>query len=177
MSVTPLQAAHAIGGLAMGGVWHRPHLVSREQSALIDPAAPPVPPRIRRIKPEHLEALRQAMSDVVNVGGTGGQARVRDLEVCGKTGTSQRVSNTLRLAAQREEFEDDAWFVGFAPCRSPQIVVAGLLENGRKSSYAAALVRDVIQVWNLNRTRRPTSERDGPLDLSDPLDRSEGVKG
>lgn len=171
MSVTPLQAAHAIGGLAMGGVWHRPHLVSREHSGRIDPGAPPVPPRIRRIKSEHLKALRQAMSDVVNRGGTGGQARVRGLEVCGKTGTSQRVSNSLRLAAQREEFEDDAWFVGFAPCRSPQIVVAGILENGRKSSYAAALVRDVIQVWNLNRSRGKTSPPDGPLDLS------EGIEG
>ena len=171
MSVTPLQAAHAMGGLAMGGVWHQPHLVSHKQSSMIDPAARPVPPRIRPIAPEHFEALRQAMFDVVNGGGTGGQARVRGLEVCGKTGTSQRVSNSLRLAARQEEFEDDAWFVGFAPCRSPQIVVAGLLENGRKSSYAAALVRDVIQVWHVNRSRRHTSAPDGALT------RSEGIEG
>ena len=26
LTVTPLQLARAIGGLAMGGVWHRPHL-------------------------------------------------------------------------------------------------------------------------------------------------------
>ncbi len=147
MSVTPIQAAHSIAGLAMGGVWHRPHLVSHQQRVLIDPQSRPSPPRTVRIAAEHLDVLRQAMWDVVNNGGTGGQARLAGIEVCGKTGTSQRVSNALRLKAGREDFEDDAWFVGFAPCQSPEIVVAALLENGKHSYYAAALVRDILQAW------------------------------
>ena len=28
LTVTPLQLARAIGGVAMGGMWHRPHLVA-----------------------------------------------------------------------------------------------------------------------------------------------------
>ena len=163
MSVTPLQAAHAIGGLAMGGVWHRPHLVSYRERMRMDPEARAPAPRIHPVAPGHSRALRQAMYDVVNRGGTGGQARVRGLEVCGKTGTSQRVSNSLRLKANRKDFEDDAWFVGYAPCQSPRIVVAGLLENGQKSSYAAALVRDVLQVWHQKRRREPPPEPDGSL--------------
>ncbi|MGH9658355.1 MAG: penicillin-binding protein 2, partial [Bryobacteraceae bacterium] len=35
LTVTPLQLAHAIGGLAMGGAWYRPHLV--RQAALEEP--------------------------------------------------------------------------------------------------------------------------------------------
>ena len=163
MSLTPVQAAQAIGGLAMGGVWHRPHVVSYQQRSLIDPTSRPAQPRTVPLDAEHLETLRQAMWDVVNGGGTGGQARVKGLDVCGKTGTSQRVSNDLRLRANREDFEDDAWFVGFAPCRDPEIVVAALLENGKKSYYAAALVRDVMQVWLLNRRGVRSTEPDGTL--------------
>ena len=154
MAVTPIQAAHSIGGLAMGGVWHRPRLVSRSQMAAIDPGSGPDPPRRRDIDPGHMELLRQAMWTVVNGAGTGGQARLREIDVCGKTGTSQRVSNDLRLKANREDFEDDAWFVGFAPCDSPEIVVAVLLENGKHSYYAAAVARDILQVWLLGRNRR-----------------------
>lgn len=163
MSLTPIQAAQAIGGLAMGGVWHRPRLVSHQQRSLIDPTSRAAQPRIIPIDSEHLATLRQALWDVVNGGGTGGQARVKGLDVCGKTGTSQRVSNELRLRAKREDFEDDAWFVGFAPCRDPEIVVAALLENGKQSYYAAALVRDVMRVWLLNRHGMRSTDLDGTL--------------
>ncbi len=166
MSVTPIQAAYAIGGLAMGGEWHRPHVVSHQQRALIDPRNRPSPPRTRSISGAHLGALRQGMWDVVNNAGTGGQARLAGLDVCGKTGTSQRVSNDLRLRANREEFEDDAWFVGFAPCESPEIVVAALLENGKHSYYAAALVRDVMQVWLAGRHASSPEDAGGTLALS-----------
>lgn len=163
MSVTPLQAAHAIGGLAIGGVWHRPHLVSRSQLAAVAPGSEMPPPRVSPVAREHMEALREAMWSVVNDGGTGGQARLQALEVCGKTGTSQRVSNATRLKANREDFEDDAWFVGYAPCRSPEVVVAVLLENGKHSYYAAAVARDVIQVWMLNRTQDLLTDTEGTL--------------
>ena len=166
MSLTPIQAAHSIGGLAMGGVWHRPHLVSHQQRSVIDPGSRPAAPRTVPIETEHFEVLRQAMWDVVNGGGTGGQARLAGVDVCGKTGTSQRVSNDLRLKANREDFEDDGWFVGFAPCRSPEIVVAALLENGKHSYYAAAVVRDVLQVWMLGRQQEPPPDLDGTLALS-----------
>ncbi len=166
MSVTPIQAAHAIAGLAMGGVWHRPHLVSHQQRALMDPQSRPPPPRTASIAAEDQELLRQAMWDVVNNGGTGRQARLAGVDVCGKTGTSQRVSNELRLKAKREDFEDDAWFVGFAPCKNPEIVVAALLENGKHSYYAAALVRDVMQTWLATRELNFPPDTDRTLALS-----------
>lgn len=166
MSVTPIQAAHAIGGLAMGGVWHRPRLVSQRQIAKIRPDAQPESPRRVRIAADHKAILREAMWMVVNGAGTGRQARLASVDVCGKTGTSQRVSNALRLKAKREDFEDDAWFVGFAPCRNPELVVAVLLENGRHSYYAAAVARDVIQAWLVNRDVDLLTNTDGALAMS-----------
>ena len=166
MSVTPIQAAHAIGGLAMGGVWHRPRLVSQQQLSKIRPDAEPQPPRRVRIAADHKATLREAMWMVVNGAGTGRQARLAGVDVCGKTGTSQRVSNALRLKAKREDFEDDAWFVGFAPCHNPEIVVAVLLENGRHSYYAAAVARDVLQTWWVNRDADLMGTTDGALAMS-----------
>ncbi len=166
MSVTPIQAAHAIGGLAMGGVWHRPHIVSTRQRAEIDPQSRPAPPRRTDIDPQHMEVLRQGMWTAVNGAGTGRQARLSGIDVCGKTGTSQRVSNELRLRAKREDFEDDAWFVGFAPCSSPEIVVAVLLENGKHSYYAAAVARDVLQAWLVNRSPGMLTDLDPTLAAS-----------
>lgn len=163
LAVTPIQAAHSVGGLAMGGEWHRPHVVSHQERSSMDPDFRPPRPRTAPVRTRHLEALRQSMWDVVNGGGTGASARVSDLEVCGKTGTSQRVSNSLRLKAKREAFEDDAWFVGFAPCSDPRIVVAAVLENGRHSYRAAAIVGNVLKQWARNHPRNPTIERDSNL--------------
>ena len=84
---------------------------------------------------------------VVNGGGTGGAARLAEIEVCGKTGTAQRVSNALRLRSGRADFEDDAWFVGFAPCEAPRIVVAVLIENGQSSRLAAEMARAILEFW------------------------------
>jgi penicillin-binding protein 2 len=106
------------------------------------------------------------MRTVVNGAGTGRQARLSGIEVCGKTGTSQRVSNELRLRAKREDFEDDAWFVGFAPCSSPEIVVAVLLENGRHSYYAAAVARDVLQAWRVKESQHLLTDLDRTLAAS-----------
>ena len=163
MSVTPIQAAHAIGGLAMGGVWHRPHIVPHRHRAEIDPRSRPAAPRRWSIDPQHMEVLGKGMWTVVNGAGTGRQAHLSEIDVCGKTGTSQRVSNDLRLKAKREDFEDDAWFVGFAPCRSPEIVVAVLLENGKHSYYAAAVARDILQAWWLNREAEMSNDSDRTL--------------
>lgn len=163
LTATPLQLAHAIGGLAVGGVWRQPRLVSDGQLEQVRPGMRPPPPRREPLAPEHRAILREAMWTVVNGAGTGGQARLADIDVCGKTGTSQRVSDQLRRAANRPEFEDDALFVGYAPCAEPEIVVAVLLENRKASYYAAALARDVLQAWLLTRRAGEPADLDGAL--------------
>ena len=157
LTVTPLQVAHAIGGLAMGGVWSRPRLVSAGQAAELGrPRGAAPEPRREPIAPWHARIIRELLWGVVNDGGTGARARLADVEVCGKTGTAQRVSNRTRLQHDRAEFEDDAWFVGYAPCGDPEIVVAVLLENGAHSYFAAPIARDVIKAhFDKKKLRRP----------------------
>jgi penicillin-binding protein 2 len=140
LTVTPLQLTYAIGGLAMGGVWHTPHLVKQPQ--------PAASPRVARFDVSHAIEIVNALYGVVNDGGTGARARIPGIEVCGKTGTSQLVSNTaIKSAKAAEALKDNAWFVGFAPRETPEIVVVALFEAGEHGHLAAPIVRDVIKAY------------------------------
>ncbi|MGH9671727.1 MAG: penicillin-binding protein 2, partial [Bryobacteraceae bacterium] len=84
LTVTPLQLAHAIGGLSVGGVWQRPHLLRD--------GAPRDPGRKGELNMENVAKVIYGLFGVVNEGGTGVRARIPGVEVCGKTGTAQLVS-------------------------------------------------------------------------------------
>jgi penicillin-binding protein 2 len=139
LTVTPMQLAYAIGGLAMGGVWYPPHLVK-------DPDRMEKP-RIGTIDPANAQKVVYGMYGVVNEGGTGGRARLPGVSVCGKTGSAQRVSNEAVKAGLGQKLKDNAWFVGFAPCEAPEITVAVLWEGGVHGQFAAPIARDVIKAY------------------------------
>lgn len=141
LTVTPLQLANYVAGLANGGVWYRPHLVRDESK--------PEPPRRASLEPENVAKVISGMYGVVNEGGTGWRARLPGIEVCGKTGTAQLASNELlkKMAKIGETLKDNAWFVGFAPRQNPEIVVVALFENGVEGPYAAPIVRDVMKAY------------------------------
>lgn len=141
LTVTPLQLAYAIGGIAMGGVFYRPHLV-------LD-SARREPPRVIKINPANAGKVVFGMYGVVNEpGGTAARARLPGISVCGKTGTSQLASSeVLKSTKLGQVLKDNAWFVGFAPCEAPEIVVAALWEGGEHGYMAAPIVRDVIKAY------------------------------
>jgi hypothetical protein len=55
----------------------------------------------------------------------------------------------LKKAANKSEFKDNAWFVGFAQRRNPEIVVAVLVQstNLHGGEVAAPIVRDVVKAY------------------------------
>lgn len=139
LTVTPIQLAYAIGGIANGGVFMRPHVVRPE---------PPEPPaRIAGFHPENIRKVVEGMCAVVNGWGTAAASRLPDIEMCGKTGTAQLASNDLLKTKKSEDWQDNAWFVGFAPATNPEIVVAVLWENGAHGDMAAPIARDVIKAY------------------------------
>jgi penicillin-binding protein 2 len=141
LTVSPLQLARAIGGLAIGGVWNQPHLV-KNASKLAQPLQ-------RELKPEDVKAVIDGMYGVVNEGGTGVRARLPNVAVCGKTGSAQIVSNDYVKAQGGAHLDkrDNAWFVGFAPREAPEIVVVALFEHGEHGQLAAPIARDVIKAY------------------------------
>ena len=45
-----------------------------------------------------------------------------------------------------------AWFTGFAPAASPELVLAIVIEEaGEGSSYAVPVAKDIIEWWATNR--------------------------
>ncbi|MCB1021949.1 MAG: penicillin-binding protein 2, partial [Acidobacteria bacterium] len=147
LTVTPIQAAYAMGGLAMGGVWHKPHLLPYDEMGELRPGFEPPAPKRSHVDPSDLDMILRGMWDVVNAGGTGARAMIPGVQVCGKTGSAQRVSRAYAQNSDDPRLLDDAWFVGFAPCEQPEIVVAALYENGEHGSLAAPIVRDVIKAY------------------------------
>jgi penicillin-binding protein 2 len=142
LTVTPLQLVRAIAGLSVGGTWRRPHLVKE--------AAAKDQPVVWSLSPQNVKDVISGMYGVVNEGGTGVRAAIPGIAVCGKTGTAQVASADFVKAqgkGQGQNFKDNAWFVGFAPCEAPEIVVAAFFEHGAESKYAAPIVRDVLKAY------------------------------
>jgi len=138
--------ANTVGGIAMGGVFHRPHVAFREQLRALGTDPADDAPRDFPLRPETVAAVKGGMWAVVNEdGGTGVAARTPGIEIAGKTGTAQVVSTDLQESAKNKEFNTNAWFVGYAPPDNPQIVVAALVMQGGHSTVAVPVVRDVIR--------------------------------
>ena len=151
LTVTPIQLAYSIGGLVLGGTWHRPHL-------LRDPDAKPEEPRHAQVEPDHLKMVMNGMYSAVNEGGTAARSALPGIEFCGKTGTAQVIS---KEGAKKMEavMKDNGWFVGFAPREEPEVVAAAVVEEGEHGTVAAQIVRDVIKSYfdKRSRLRRQTS--------------------
>ena len=148
LQVTPIQVAHTIGGVAMGGVFCRPHVAFQDQLRALGQDPPDFSPTEFPISEETIAAVKSGMWAVVNEGGgTAGSARCPGIDISGKTGTAQVVSQALQQSAKSTEYRNTAWFVGYAPSDKPEIVVAALVMRGEHSTVAVPIVRDVIKAY------------------------------
>jgi len=74
----------------------------------------------------------------------------RGIEFSGKSGTAQVIGYAARdRVAKQKKFLDNAWFVGYAPKRDPEIVVSVLVqESGKHGGEASGpVVRDIIKAY------------------------------
>ena len=148
VAVTPLQLAAMVGGVALGGVFPRPHLVFPEELGQLGIDPPKDDARRFPLQARTVDVVSKALWGVVNEGGgTGGGAHLAGLDVCGKTGTAQVVSVGLQKSAHKAEFDNNAWFVGYAPNNRPEIVVAVLVMRGGHSTVATPIAREVIKAY------------------------------
>jgi penicillin-binding protein 2 len=138
ITASPLELAAAEGGLAIGGHWFAPHLLSDTRPKIL---------REGHLNPDNVREIVSGMYDVVNGNGTAHGAIIPGLRVCGKTGSAQVASNKFTKGRTAEDLKDNAWFVGYAPQDAPEIVVVALFENGVHGSFAAPIARDVIKAY------------------------------
>ncbi len=146
--VVPIQMANFAATVANRGYYYTPHLVKA-----IGNSGQPLPQYTQKhmttIDPKHFEVAVNAMQAVVE-GGTGQyRAKLRDIVVCGKTGT---VENQPPLP-------DHSVFIAFAPRENPEIAVAVYVEDAGQGARAAASIASLmIEKYLLGGTQRPHIE-------------------
>ena len=140
--VTPIQIAYMIGGLASGGDFKQPHLLKDAQN---------IGDRRISISESTVEKVTMGMYGVVNEGGgTGAAIKLQGIEFCGKSGTAQVIGADAksRFGKGDKKFNNNAWFVGYAPRRDPEIVVTVLVEEGGHGASASGpIARDIIKAY------------------------------
>lgn len=132
--VTPLQISRMTAYFASGGEWAQPRIVmeslNHENIKSLDDAGP-------QIDPAHIQVVREGLRDAVRYG-SARSLQALPATSAGKTGTAQWSSTK----------EPHAWFTGWAPYESPEIVVTVLIEEGKEGSSAATPVaREIFEWW------------------------------
>lgn len=134
MGLTPLQIANYAACIANRGYWITPHVVKKIEG--LDTLPSKYTQRHEtNISKRHFEQVIEGMSRVVAPGGTARGAAIPDLEICGKTGTSQNPHG-----------KDHSLFIAFAPRINPKIAIACVIENGGYgATYAAPMATVLIE--------------------------------
>ena len=143
VTVTPIQLARALGGIASGGALKRPHVVfpdevPKDLAQNIVTNFPGSGDRVVPISPANWETISDAMAATTTTG-TAAAVHLEGIDFAGKTGTAQVVNHSAGATSLGKGAERaNAWFVGMAPRRNPDIVVAVLVEHGGWGAEASA---------------------------------------
>jgi penicillin-binding protein 2 len=124
---TPLQMANLAATIANRGYYVNPHLA-----------------RIKKIATKHYTNVDRKYFDVVVQGmlqvcesGTASAYKIKDISVCGKTGT-----------VQNNHGKDHSIFIGFAPQDHPKIAIAVVIENaGFGATWAYPISSLMIEMY------------------------------
>ena len=178
--VTPIQLLTAYAALTNGGDVYQPHLAK----AIVGPDGKVLRtllPEARKkliLSPETVELLKAGLQGVVNEpGGTARSARLDDIKVGGKTGTTQVVAMRADQRVRGEDltywFRDHAWFASFAPVEDPRIALVVFIEHsGYSGGHAAAPVAGKIlkSFFDLEKQRKNgVQAEDNPAPLPAPI--------
>ena len=129
-AVTPIQMAAAYSAIANGGVMVRPHVV----------AGDPAPSR-RVITAKTAASVSKMLEGVLAPGGTAPEATVPGYTLAGKTGTAQKPDATGGYS--KTKFV--ASFVGFAPARSPRLLVAVMVDEPQGDIYGGTVAAPAFE--------------------------------
>jgi penicillin-binding protein 2 len=140
--VTPIQLARMIAAVANGGTLLDPHLLKNSNNLKVDRFP---------LAESTVDQVTQGMYDVINEGGgTGYSLRIQNVEFSGKSGTAQLMSYEAgsRVGGRAGKLTN-GWFVGYAPRRNPEIVVAAVVQGSTEhgGTTAGPVVRDLVKAY------------------------------
>ena len=161
VTVTPMQLARMIGGIASDGHFVRPHVVDPAQlpaqfRQAIEDSFPGSGDAGIKLDPANWDIITNGMAGATDptMGGTAFASHLEGVDFAGKTGTAQVASHeAIAKMAKGVDTRPNGWFVGVIPRRNPEFVVAVLWEHGDWGSNAARLAAQVATVYvNKQRT-------------------------
>jgi penicillin-binding protein 2 len=133
---TPIQMANFTSAIANRGFFYKPHFVKK----INNKANISFEKNLTSIDKENFELVINGMVDVVERG-TARIAKIKNINVAGKTGT---VENFILIEGEKKQLTDHSTFIAFAPAEDPKIVVSVFVENGYWGSRWAAPIASLI---------------------------------
>ncbi len=134
--LTPLQLINYIAAIGNGGTIYRPYLNASD--------TPQVNEDLTKYLPEIQQVQAGMRAAVATPRGTAYTMHDLPFDACAKTGSAQVVNNT----------QENALFVGYAPCDHPQIALLLLIENSKQGSLnAVPIAKDVMNWYYENRMK------------------------
>ncbi|MDQ1769900.1 penicillin-binding protein 2 [Labilibaculum sp. A4] len=134
LQITPMQMANMIAAIANRGYYYIPHIVKAvgEDGAL---GKKYLEKHYTSVDSSNFTPVIDGMEMVVTggEGSTGALAAIKDIRVCGKTGT-----------VQNSDEADHSVFVAFAPRENPKIAIVVYVENGVWGSRYAAPISGLM---------------------------------
>ncbi len=132
--VSPFQLIGYIAAIGNGGVIYRPFLNAA--------STPTVAEDLTALLPEIREVQKGMREGVASPQGTAYLLRDLPFTVCAKTGSAQVQNNA----------QENALFVGYAPCDRPKIALLILIEHSKEGSLnAVPIAKDVMNWYYENR--------------------------
>ena len=141
---TPIQLANFTAAIANRGYYYTPHFL---RSVSGDSIQQKFLRKNTSIDPEHFEVVIDGMHKVVEKG-TARIARIKGIEVCGKTGTAE---NFTKIGGVRTQLTDHSIFIAFAPKEHPKIAIAVFIENGYWGGRWAAPIASLMLEQYINK--------------------------
>lgn len=155
VAVTPIQLARTIGGIASGGVFYRPHVVfpsqlSQQYRRWIHESFPGSGDKTVPMSAATWQTITDGMAATTQQpGGTAYASRMVGIDFAGKTGTAQVISKSagMNRISSNVALRPNAWFVGMAPRRNPDIIVVVLWQHGGWGAGSARIAARVIDAY------------------------------
>lgn len=138
---TPIQLANMTAAVANRGFYYTPHIVKKiDNHSITNPKY--TEKKETAIDSTYFKYVIDGMQKVFDQkGGTAYYSQVKDIELCGKTGT---VENFIRVKGEKIALTDHSIFIAFAPKKDPKIAIAVFVENGGFGSTIAAPIASLM---------------------------------
>ena len=149
---TPIQMANFTAAIANKGYYVTPHFL--KSTSKINTRK--FKKKMTTIDSIHFKPVIEGMEKVVKYG-TARIAKIKNIEVCGKTGT---VENFIKINGKKTQLTDHSMFIAFAPKAQPEIALAVFVENGYWGSrWAAPIASLMIEKYLKNKVERKWLEK------------------